>query len=241
MTEPGTQTTKTFDYRFERENGESIGFRLELRLPALELVPASDSTPPNWSRLEERQCSHCPLQPTTHSHCPVAVNLAPVVEVFKHCISHEPARVTITTEARAYRKTVDLQSGISSLMGLIMVTSGCPVMDRLRPMVCTHQPFATVEETFFRAVSSYLMAQYIRQQQGKEPDWTLTRFASMYNDVSQLNACFKERLQLAVVQDANLNALTQLDCFGTFSTLSLEDGGLDDLLPVFRAHLEQTS
>lgn len=228
---------RTLNYRFERANGEVREFRVGLRLPHLLMEPNVNIQAPHWTPLSHCQCTHCPLQPEAQPHCPIALNLAPVIEVFEDCLSHERVQIEIETEARTYTKTADLQTGISSLMGLIMVTSGCPVMDRLRPMVATHLPFASVEETLFRSVSTYLLAQFLRGRRGLDADWELKKFASVYDDVAELNSCFKKRLESIVMKDASLNALTQLDCFGVFSALGLEDGGLDELEPIFDAYL----
>ena len=36
-------------------------------------------------------------------------------------------------------------------------------MESLKPMVRFHLPFATVEETVFRSVSTYLLSQYLAE------------------------------------------------------------------------------
>ncbi len=228
---------KRLHYEFKLADGTIRQFTVNLRLPDLLLVSSANSPLPDWTRLEHRQCTHCPLQPATHPHCPVAVNLVEVINVFKDCLSHTEADVTIRSETRNYHKRVAVQSGISSLMGLIMVTSGCPIMDKLRPMVATHLPFATLDETLFRAIGTYLLAQFFRQRRGLTPDWTLANFAAVYDDVAQLNRCFRERLTSVKMLDANYNALVQLDCFAVFGSMSVDDGGMDELERVFSAYL----
>jgi hypothetical protein len=239
MASESPRQTRQLRYRFKRKNGETREFTVDLQLPELVIVPPRGAPMEDWTRLDHCQCTHCPLPSAPHAHCPVALNLAPVIAVFKDCLSHEAAEVEVLTETRAYTKTVDLQTGISALMGLIMVTSGCPVMDKLRPMGATHLPFATVDETLFRSVSTYLLAQYLRARRGESADWELRNFASIYEAVGELNRCFKKRLESIIMKDANLNALTQLDCFGMFSALGLEDGSLDGLEPMFASHLKE--
>lgn len=229
-------STKAIRYEFHLVNGTRREFVVTLRLPDLLLVPPARLAP-EWTRLGHRQCTHCPLAEGTHPQCPVAANLVEVIDVFKDCLSHEEADVTIHSDARDYHKRVAVQGGLSSLMGLIMVTSGCPVMDKLRPMVATHLPFATLDETLLRALGSYLLAQHFRHRRGLEPDWELANFAAVYDDVAQLNRCFRERLASIEMLDANYNALIQLDCFAVFGAMSV-DGGLDDLEKVFGAYLE---
>jgi hypothetical protein len=233
--------TKHLRYEFRLQDGTVREFELVLRLPDFQLRPTAISQPPPaWTRLENHQCRHCPLKPADHPLCPVAANLAGVIAEFKDCFSHEEADVTIRTEARNYHRRVAVQGGISSLMGIVMVTSGCPIMDKLRPMVATHLPFATLDETLVRAVSTYLLAQYFRHRRGLTPDWELSGLAAVYDDVATLNRCFRERLGTIEMLDANFNALVHLDCFAIFGSMSV-DGGLDDVEQAFRAYLGETS
>jgi hypothetical protein len=161
-----------------------------------------------------------------------------VIAKFDKSLSFEEAEITLRTEAREYHKKVPLQFGIGSLMGVYMVTSGCPIMDKLRPMVFTHLPFATVEETIYRAVSMYLLAQYFVGKRGGKPDWDLKHFVKVYEDVSQVNKTFTKRLMSINTRDASLNALFNLDCFANFAVLSIAEDGLGELEPMFQAYLK---
>jgi hypothetical protein len=98
-------------------------------------------------------------------------------------------------------------------MGIIMVSGGCPVMDPLRPLVRFHLPFASMEETEFRIVSMYLIAQYFREKKGEKPDWSLDGLKEIYNKVGEVNISFADRLRAATKKDASVNALIILDCF----------------------------
>ncbi len=65
---------------------------------------------------------------------------------------------------------VDDPAGLSPLIGIVMTTSGCPVMEHRNPMERFHLPFATLEETIFGMVSMYLLVQHYRYQDGKPTD-----------------------------------------------------------------------
>jgi hypothetical protein len=93
---------------------------------------------------------------------------------------------------------------------MYMVTSNCPVMDRLRPNVRFHLPFASEEETIYRAISMYLTAQYFRMRNGEAPDWELKKLADVYRGVSGVNRGMTERLAAASTKDANVNAVIHL-------------------------------
>ncbi len=228
--------TRSLRYEFALADGTVRQFEVVLRLPDLRMISGPGGPPPAWTRLENHRCTHCPLPAGAGAHCPVAVNLAGVVEEFRDCLSHEEVEVTIRTEAREYRRRLAIQGGLSSLMGLVMATSGCPVMDRLRPMVATHLPFATLDETLVRAVGSYLVAQFLRRRRGLRPDWDLAGFPAVYEDVATLNRCFRDRLGTLEMRDANFNALVHLDCFAMFGAMGA-DGGLDELEQLFEAYL----
>ena len=47
---------------------------------------------------------------------------------------------------------------MSSVLGLIMATAGCPWTDRFRPMARFHLPFASEAETVYRSVCMFLLA-----------------------------------------------------------------------------------
>jgi hypothetical protein len=86
-------------------------------------------------------------------------------------------------------------------------------MEPLRPLVRFHLPFASMEETEFRIVSMYLVAQYFRDKNGKDADWQLAGLQEIYNKVKDVNIYFAKRLRSATSKDASVNALVILDCF----------------------------
>ncbi|PYK99443.1 MAG: hypothetical protein DME19_08610 [Verrucomicrobia bacterium] len=232
--------TITIEYQFRFRSGIEKTFTLRLKRPTLELIAVRKADLPEWTRLTHHQCSNCPLDPERHPHCPIAANLADLIEAFKDCLSTEEADITIRSESREYHKRSPVQYGVGSLMGLYMTVSGCPVMDKLRPMAYTHLPFATVEDTMFRAVSMYLLAQYFLSQRGKTPDWTLEKLVRIYEDIGVVNQCFAKRLLSINPKDASLNALVGLDCFATATAFSIVQDSLREIEPVFRAYLEET-
>ena len=203
-------------YRFSFPDGELKEFHLELERPELRLhktTVASDL--PVWTELAHQRCPNCTLCEKTNSHCPVAVNLVGVVEAFNDVFSYEESDVEVITQARIFTARARNTHAVGSLIGIYMVTSGCPVMDKLRPMVLTHLPFATTEESVYRSISMYLLAQYFRYKKGLVPDWDLKEFTAFYDEVSAVNQAFVKRLTTFVERDASLNAVVLLNCFAT--------------------------
>jgi hypothetical protein len=201
------------EYRFQFKNGAKKEIPLLLDVKTLALASPMEATPPFWSALLFHQCSVCPLDPGLHPHCPIALHLGGIVDTFKEYDSCDEATVEVSDGQRCYRKETSLQNGLGALMGIIMVTASCPVMDPLRPLVRFHLPFASLEETEFRIVSMYMVAQYFRVKRGKIPDWSLDGLQVIYNKVADVNKSFAGRLRSATTKDASVNAIIILDCF----------------------------
>jgi hypothetical protein len=225
-------------YRFRFPEGEEKEITLLFRLPAMDLILPTGADAPPWTWLAFQQCPNCPLHPDRHTHCPVARNLVGAIDSFRDFASFDEVDVTVITREREMRKQTSLQKGLSSLIGIIMATSGCPHMDKLRPMVITHLPFATLKETTYRAISMYLMAQYVRSKHGKPADWALGRLVAMYEAIRTVNQSFVRRLQGIQKKDANLNALVHLDCFALTTISTIVDNWWEDLKPLFLSYLK---
>jgi len=227
----------TIGYEFHLRSGEKKNFSVHLNKNSMQIVPEPSTTVRSWTKLTHHQCPNCPLNPETTPNCPIAANLVDVIESFKDSLSIEEADITIRSESREYHKRATVQYGIGSLMGLYMVTSDCPVMDKLRPMVFTHLPFSTLEETLFRAISMYLLAQYFREQHGQTPDWKLEHFTRIFQDIAEVNQSFTRRLLRINPADASLNALVGLDCFAIALGFSTVEENLKEFEPLFQAYL----
>jgi len=103
-------------------------------------------------------------------------------------------------------------------------------------MVRFHLPFASLEETIFRMVSMYLVAQYLRKQTGKSAEWNLDGLTSIYAQIAQVNKDFVDRLLGAAKNDVNVNALVNLDAFAKMVPLAA-DSMLAKITPYFSALL----
>jgi hypothetical protein len=224
------------EYEFLFQDGSRKSLRIQLRKPDLGILPQTHPPHPTWAQLTHHQCPNCPLDPAVHPHCPVAVSLSAVIEAFRDCLSTTTADITIRSDHRDYHRQAPVQYGVSSLMGIYMVTSGCPILDQLRPMVLTHLPFATIDETMFRLTSMYLLAQYFVQQHGGTPDWKLRRLVDLCDAIGNVNQAFAKRLLSINPQDASLNALANLDCFTLSTAFSIDRDKLKDLEALFRAY-----
>jgi len=228
----------TIKYTFQFESKEQKEFVINLDGKSLDLIfPPKQELPP-WTELSCEQCSHCPLDPNEHKHCPVAKSLVEVIRFFSTLRSIEEVDLLIETEQRNYSKHTPLQSAVGSLIGIYMVSSGCPIMNKLRPMVRFHLPFASIDETIYRAISMYLTAQFLIHKQGKTPDWELNDLGKIYENVNKLNSHFIKRIRQIKIEDASLNAIVILDCFAQSVGFSVTEKMLDSLEALFHAYLE---
>ncbi len=236
---PKSKTSISFRYTFTFEDDSKETFDVNLNPDTLDLQAEPHDPYPTWTDLQYHQCPNCPLDPTTHPQCPIAANMAELSSFFSNVVSYNETDVEIVTEDRSYFKHTSIQQALASLMGIYMVTSGCPIMDKLRPMARSHLPFATLEETSYRVISMYLTAQFILYRKGHTPDWDLNHLTDLYNDIRIINQNYFKRLQAFANKDANTNALIILNTFADYISLTIDDSMLKELENFFSAYLPE--
>ena len=156
-------------YQFQLAGGREVKFNLSLDPGNFQIQPGFKGELPHWTLLEFHKCRNCPLEPGTVARCPAAVSMAGIVECFDEVVACGRATVIATTCERRVSAETTIQGGISSLVGLLMATSGCPLTSFFKPMARFHLPFASTQETLWRAASAYLLAQYFKYREGKIP------------------------------------------------------------------------
>jgi hypothetical protein len=132
-------------YTFLLPGGSRVEFTLLLDRTTLNLVTGSEEAPPPWTRLQFHKCPHCPLEPSTTSLCPLAASLVSIVDRFDGLLSYEKLFVEVRTIERIVSQETTAQRGISSLLGLVFATSGCPHTSFLKPMARFHLPLASAD------------------------------------------------------------------------------------------------
>ena len=202
-----------YRYTFTFDDGVRKVFEVRLDSKTQSILPIPRDKIPEWTRLDNRKCGNCPLKSAASPHCPIAVNMTELVESFGDIISYKEADVLVETHERNISRRVPVQNALYSLMGIYMSASGCPLMDRLKPLVRFHMPFATVDETIYRVTTMYVMAQYLRMQSGLVPDWELAGVKTMFEEVHKVNVDFCQRLHSAIAEDSLVNSVSTLDVF----------------------------
>lgn len=226
----------TIGYRITFDNGERIDFAVFLDPDSLDLLRAGQGDKRKWTELGFHRCPNCDLEGP--SHCPVAVNLQDLIDFVKDLSSYEEVTVEVVTSQRTYSARAALQHVVGSLMGIYMVSSGCPILNKMRPMVETHLPFASWEETVYRAVTMYIFAQYFRRKNGQSHNWELDGLVDYYNQVQAVNNAFAERLRAIpdLHGDVSLNAVSTLSGLASIASLSIEDNDLTHWERIFMDH-----
>ncbi|MFH1984520.1 MAG: hypothetical protein ABIL58_21975 [Pseudomonadota bacterium] len=223
---------RIIDYRFVLKDGDSVRFTLVMDAETMLLKSHLPGPAAPWTRLAVKQCPNCPLDAATHSHCPAAIRLEPVLKAFNRSNSFDPVTVTVVTGERTVSHATTIQKSLSSLIGLIFPTSGCPRLAPFRPMARFHLPLATVPETLFRSSGMYLLAQYFRHKAGAAADWDMAGLARIYRHLETVNAAMSERLRAASETDSSVNAVILLDMLAKILPDALDDA-LEELRPLF--------
>lgn len=223
-------------YRFNLGAHGEEKFDLLLDATTLELIHQPGENLPYWSNLTFNQCPHCPLDHEQHPACPVAANISQVIWCFDKVVSYDDIDLEVTTDTRLVSQRTTAQKAISSLLGLLFATSGCPYTNFMKPMARFHLPLATEEDTIFRAAGMYLLAQFFLKRDGAEADLELVGLTEIYKDLHVVNTSIAERIKSIAVTDSSTNAVIILDTFANIMPFVIEDH-LDEIRHLFSAYL----
>jgi hypothetical protein len=146
-------------------------------------------------------------------------------------VSFDTLGVTVTQAERTIYAETTAQQALSSVLGLIMATAGCPWTDRFRPRARFHLPFANEVETVYRSVCMFLLARALAGA-GDTPGFT--ELEKLYENLHVVNRGMSRRLGAATRTDPAQNAMALLDSYTTLLPAALE-GSLDELKPLFDA------
>lgn len=228
--------TIRYCFDLKRENLEIFDIKIDEQTLEVANRPVGDL--PDWTRLEVHQCSHCPFTPKTHPHCPVAVCLSMVIDKFATVVSHNQIHLEVVTDERTITQETTAQKGISSLVGLLIAASGCPHASYFKPMARYHLPLASENETFFRATSMYLLAQYFLRRENNAGELSLEGLKQIYRNLHLLNTMIAERIRMATNTDSSVNAVILLDMISNLVPLILDEQ-LEKIRHLFDAYFQE--
>ncbi len=213
---------------------------IELRLDSESLLLRNDVPEklPFWTKLDFHQCPNCSLGTEQYPQCPTAVHYVTLLPLFENLMSHEEVDVSIFTTQRITFKKVSAQKAVSSLMGLINATSGCPHTIFFRPMARFHLPFADSYETTYRVASMYLLTQYFLKQAGKDFDIELDGLKQIYINIKMIDQGMLNRLRVVFGKYVFMDALTSLYGLAELIPIVIE-GSLEVIRHLFDPYIDQ--
>ncbi|SDI22952.1 DUF6901 family protein [Propionivibrio dicarboxylicus] len=226
--------TWRIDYRFILDNAPVASFPLVFDAATMRPLTPLPTDAPAWCRLDCQRCAGC-RQADDTPFCPAALRLAELLAWSQHLDSWRPLHLEVRAGGRTTTVDTTAQRAVSSLMGLLIATSGCPDTEFLRPMARFHQPVADEIETAFRAVSTCLLAQYVAAQAGRRGDETIDGLRARYGRLHDINRALCDRLRNAVDADSIPNAMIILDCFAK-AVPGMIDDALSELAGLFEAY-----
>jgi hypothetical protein len=226
-------------YIFDMGNDRQEVFDLHIDNQNMELIHDSSDEVPAWTDLQFHQCTHCPLKPQVRPKCPVALSLASVIERFERVNSYDEITLKVIAEERTVLEKTTAQRGISSLLGLLFATSGCPHTDFMKPMARFHLPLSSEEETIYRATGMYLLAQYFLEKEGRSRDSDFEGLKQIYHNLHLINRSIADRIRSATDTDSSTNAVVLLDMLTHLMPIAIEEH-LDELKYLFNAYLKKS-
>lgn len=202
--------SKRIRYEFIFRSGEEFQYQIEIDPTRLE-HPAPVSPPPEWAKLDVEKCSICPLRSDASEYCPLALRIAPILSFSPHS-AFESVQVRVHKDTMTIESHTTVQDAYRSLIGLIMATSGCPHTGFFKPMAWFHLPFATQDETLFRACATFLFFQFFDPAE-PQAESHYSDLKKVYEQIHIVNQHIAKRLRKASAAESALNALTILDIF----------------------------
>jgi hypothetical protein len=218
-------------YRFDLPDGSQKFLDFTFDATDFRLSNPAPAEPPFWTDLSFNQCANCPLNAAEHPHCPAALQMAAAIEPLKALVSIDTVGVTVTQSERTIYAETTAQQAMSSVLGLIMATAGCPWTDRFRPMARFHLPFASEAETVYRSIGMFLLA---RELTGAGRLHGFAALEELYENLHVINRDMSRRLGAATRTDPARNAMALLDAYTTLLPAALESS-LAELKPLFDA------
>lgn len=222
---------------------EPLNFRVAFDQLSVSHIYPDPEQAPRWTRLENNRCDHCPLSSQDHRLCPLAARVVPFVEQLSHLSSIEEMKVDVTQFERTRHMVAPVQDILGSLLGLFVATSECPHTYFLRPMAYFHLPLADADETVYRVMSMYRLAQYFRKEKTGRAYAGFEKLAEFYENMVEVNRKLSLRMRDALSahdnkSDGTMNAITLLDALSQYVPASIDDS-LQSLEPIFHSYWDE--
>lgn len=223
-------------YKLTFKNGVEKIIPIELEKKTLNLIQKSQEIAPYWTQMHYKRCPNCKMDDALYHNCPVAINIFELMHIFREIVSYDEVKVEVTTEERAYTKNTTVQQAVSSIVGIYMASSQCSIMSKLKPMLRYHLPFASLEETAYRAISMYFFSEYFKGQKTKQDIPDLGKLVKIYDEIQIVNKCFALRLSELNMKDAGISAIAILNSFANYVSFSINEEMLEEWKSYFEVY-----
>jgi len=230
--------TRRLIYRFQfLDNTETETINLKYHSEDLSPVDIDEDAAPPWTHLEHHQCSHCPLKAAEHKLCPLAASWSHIIDKFSDIVSHKELDLEVETFERTVYQRTSAQRALSSLLGFVSATSGCPHTAYLKPMAHFHLPLANGSETIMRSTGIYLLAQFIKKNNNQNATLELEGLKEIYQNIQHINRKMIDRIKSVATNDATINAIVSLDMLANLMPLVIDEQ-IEEVKHLFKAYLE---
>lgn len=226
-----TTKPRNYLYTFIFDSKTKLEFSVALDARSLTTITCP-AAPPKWAKLEHHQCEPCTLNEKDSPYCPVGLSMVELVSAFGQTPSYTPCTVICRTPDRTVSKETVVQEGLSSILGLLMPTSGCPVMSFFKPLARFHLPFSTIEEASFRVAGSYFLRQYFNSQDDPNAQYQLADIRKQYALVKKVNIDVLARIRDINELDADKNGIVTLNSLAQILELEI-DTNLESIKYIF--------
>ena len=195
--------------------------------------PAQKTDIPDWCQLGYKQCPNCTLSPIWHPYCPLAVRLIPFVNL-PACNSYDEVSAKVEMENKVITTETSAQEALSSLVGLVIATSGCPHTRFFKPLAWFHNPFSSPEETLYRTCAAYLFS-CISHRKPDQPEISFELLKEIYKNIHIINVNIAARIHNHSETDSVLNAIVLIDLITKELPITIDDD-LSDVKRLFQCH-----
>ena len=211
------------EYNYSWQSGGKANFKLDFDEKSISLLNSPPPELPHWTELDYIKCMNCPLDSEQSSHCPAAVSFIPVVSQFSSVDSDIEMEVEARVSGRQIIQLASASRAISSIIGLLFASSGCPHTIHFRPMVRYHIPLSDANETMMRVASMYALSLFFKYKRGEQLDLDMKGLLGIYEELQIVNRTMAERLQAADGSETSINAMIVLNMYAQTMPYEIEE------------------
>ncbi len=225
--------TRTFDYKiFFKSSEYQFDYSVTISNDNYQHPPPVKEKP-EWCALEYKKCPNCTLSGIWHTECPLALRLIPFVEL-PSCNSYDEVHAEVEFDGMKVTLDTSAQEAFSSLLGLVMATSGCPHTEFFKPMAWYHRPFSSPDEAMYRACTTYLFSHFVHQGDSQQ-DLSFDFLKVVYQNIHTINVHIASRIKNYLETDSAINAIVLLDLITKDLPIAIDED-LEEIKNMFSSH-----